>query len=581
MSKRLLVKQPCYKDGCESSDAVEIYKHENGKIDGFCYSCSRPYNSKQVEEYYDLENGNSEESTNKVVDFTEIESLEIRGWKDRGITKSICELYGVRSEMNGMTPIKRHYPVTDDGERTAYKTRVCETKDFYVTGKNKKHSDLFGQSLFPAGGKYLVITGGEEDALSVAQVLTNKQYGTTPVVSPTVGESGALEQIQANYEYVASFEKVILMFDNDKVGHKANEDVAKILKPGQAYIAKLSRKDPNEYLKNGEADALKTTFFKAERYSPIDIVTLGQMWDEFENQKDVELVPFPEEFGEINYMFGGGMGLGEITTIGALTSIGKSSVINRIVHNTIVNTKYRTGILYLESTPADIVSAMLSIHLQKNLALQNRKTLDYKKLYKEFQELVHDDRRLIAVNHQGAFTSSDELFDKVEWMVNAMDTKVVVIDPLQAAVPSNENSVLDEFMDKLLKLAVRRKVALIQVAHAKKPDTKDPHAITEYDIKGTSAINQITFNTVLLSRDKTHPDPHTRNCTRIQVPKCRRTGMTGEAGWIKYHAEKAWFESVDDPYEKKSETELGNVTSDDKPVFDQGDIHNAFEKEVG
>lgn len=38
------------------------------------------------------------------------------------------------------------------------------------------------------------------------------------------------------------------MFDNDKAGVNAAKACAKVLRPGKAYIASLSRKDPNEHL---------------------------------------------------------------------------------------------------------------------------------------------------------------------------------------------------------------------------------------------------------------------------------------------------------------------------------------------
>ena len=53
-------------------------------------------------------------------------------------------------------------------------------------------------------------------------------------------------------------------------------------------------------------------------------------------------------------------------------------------------------------------------------------------------------------------------------------------------------------------------------------------------MKGSGSINQIAFNTILLSRDKMTDDDYARNCTKIQLVKCRRTGRTGVAGWLYY-----------------------------------------------
>jgi twinkle protein len=54
-------------------------------------------------------------------------------------------------------------------------------------------------------------------------------------------------------------------------------------------------------------------------------------------------------------------------------------------------------------------------------------------------------------------------------------------------------------------------------------------------LKGSGSINQISFNTILLSRDKMAEDEYARNSTQVQVVKCRRTGLTGSAGWLYYN----------------------------------------------
>ena len=48
-------------------------------------------------------------------------------------------------------------------------------------------------------------------------------------------------------------------------------------------------------------------------------------------------------------MMNGGMEKGEITVLGALTSIGKSTLISNIVYNLIENTNFKVGTMYLES----------------------------------------------------------------------------------------------------------------------------------------------------------------------------------------------------------------------------------------
>ena len=63
-------------------------------------------------------------------------------------------------------------------------------------------------------------------------------------------------------------------------------------------------------------------------------------------------------------------------------------------------------------------------------------------------------------------------------------------------------------------------------------------------------INQIAFNTILLSRDKMNECPVKKSATKLQLVKCRRTGNTGEAGWLKYDHETTHLFATSNPYEQ-------------------------------
>ena len=154
-------------------------------------------------------------------------------------------------------------------------------------------------------------------------------------------------------------------------------------------------------------------------------------------------------------------------------------------------------------------------------------------LYREFYENFDKNEKVHILKHLG-ISDVDTLFSKMRWMVKGMDCDVLILDPLHAAVRSDENGTIDAFMDRCLKLAKETGVSIIIVSHMRKPNVKDPHDVNEYDMKGSGSINQIAFNTILLSRDKMAEDEYTRNSTKVQLVKCRRTGRTGHAGWLYY-----------------------------------------------
>ena len=67
---------------------------------------------------------------------------------------------------------------------------------------------LFGQNLWRDGGKMVIVTEGEIDALSVSAVQQNKW----PVVSVPSGATSAKKFIKKELQYLSKFSSIILMF---------------------------------------------------------------------------------------------------------------------------------------------------------------------------------------------------------------------------------------------------------------------------------------------------------------------------------------------------------------------------------
>lgn len=551
----LLYHTACIGEDCTSSDAMAVYKKKDGKLDAFCFSCQGYFNdSELVDAGVTLQETKVHKIKDIEVDFSSIESIKCRGWKERGITRFTSEKYGVHTELDEENNVvSRYYPVTSNSKIVGYKKRTLP-KTFIGIGNTKASNELFGQSVFESGQKYLVVTTGEEDAMAFAEVLRNTSGGVeywTPCVSITAGDGSIVKQFKANYEYLASFSKVVLAFDNDEPGQRYLEEAARILPPGKAFIAKFPRdiKDACDMLKAGKAAELKQVFWKAEPFSRVDVLHLSQMWDDFENEDSNVKIPFPGAWSGLNEMMNGGMEKGEITVLGALTSIGKSTLISNIVYNLIENTNFKVGTMYLESTKREVVRDLLSLDAGINLRTKAREGIDIDALKKRFFEGLARKNQFVYVDHQGSISTS-EIFDKLNYLAKAEGCDVIVIDPIQAGVNSSDNAAIIEFMDTLLKFAKETDTAIIAVSHMKKPSEDNPHAVSEYQLMGSSSINQIAFNTILLSRDKMNEDPVKKSATKLQLVKCRRTGNTGEAGWLKYDHETTHLFATSNPYEQ-------------------------------
>lgn len=555
--------------GCDSSDAMAVYEKEiDGELihDAHCFSCNTYFSPQKVEEAGVKDIQGVKKKVNEVVDFTDIEKIQFRGWKERNISRLVSAKYGVRTEIKGNDEaISRHYPSTSDGKIVGYKKRFIP-KDFTAIGSVKATNELFGQSVFEAGQKFLVITTGEEDAMAFAQALYsestdkdgNKVAYWTPVVSVTCGDGSIIKQFKANFDYINSFDKVVLAFDNDESGQRYIEEAARLITPGKAYIAKFPTgvKDACDMIKSGRVSDLKQVFWKAVPFSRVDVLHLSQMWEDFENEDNNVKIPLPNSWSHLNEMMNGGMEKGEITIIGALTSIGKSTILNNIVFHLIENTKFKVGAMYLEGTKREVVRDLLSLDAGINLRTTDRSTVNLEELRNRFFENLAKKDQFVFVDHQGSISTS-EIFDKLNYLAKAENCDVIIIDPIQAGVNSSDNGAIIEFMDTLLKFAKETDTCVIAVSHMRKPSEDNPHNVTEYQLMGSSSLNQIAFNTILLSRDKMNEDPVKRSATKLQLVKCRRTGNTGEAGWLKYDPVTTHMYATSNPY-----TELGDSLAD-------------------
>ena len=208
---------------CGSSDAFTTFTEGPPK----CFSCGCVHRERDKMSTY------REGYKEKKVDISLYRSYPIKALKHKPIPVDICQRYGVRvalDEQTGSEITRVYYPYYDDSNSVVgYKIRTIP-KEFHAEGQTSKVK-LFGQQLFDdKQRKMLIITEGEDDALSVATMLQmrGKDY---PVVSISSGANTTTvgADIKHNYEYIVSHETVMLCFDNDKVGQAYAKIVAEFL----------------------------------------------------------------------------------------------------------------------------------------------------------------------------------------------------------------------------------------------------------------------------------------------------------------------------------------------------------------
>ena len=252
---------------CGSSDALSVYEDGGAK----CFSCGKFWKHYGEEKEVIVSDKNILEDMGRPA---------VDGIPDRYLTPSTCEKYGVRVVINKGGIAQHIYPYFNkDSKYCASKIRTVEGKQFHWKG-NAQQATLFGQNLFPSKGRFITVTEGEIDAMSIYQIFNGK----SAVVS-LKGGVNSIQDIKNNYQYLDGFDNIILCYDGDDVGQKNMKKAAAILPPKKVKMVKLppDMKDANEFLKAGKADEFSKLWWKAEEYRPEDIVNYSDLWERIED----------------------------------------------------------------------------------------------------------------------------------------------------------------------------------------------------------------------------------------------------------------------------------------------------------
>jgi twinkle protein len=263
--------------------------------------------------------------------------------------------------VDGDRVVYGYYAPTDQHNPVAAKIRLPDKK--FTTAGSWAEGGLYGQQLFPSGGRYITITEGEFDAMSAYQMQGSKY----PCVSVRNGAGGALKDCKAAYEWIDSFDTVVICFDSDEPGTKAASQVAQLF-GGKSKVVKHLQgyKDPSDYLQAGKPELFNQAWWAAEQYIPDGIINAETLWDE---------VNLPLEDADVMYPWPGvnvmtyGIRMAEMVTITAGSGLGKSQFVREIVYFVLKHTEANVGLLFLEESTRKTALSLMSLAVDKTLHL--------------------------------------------------------------------------------------------------------------------------------------------------------------------------------------------------------------------
>ena len=526
--------EPC--PGCGSKDNLSRYSDGHG----YCFGCGHWEAADGGNNNNKSSNRNTEKSMTKLKSKGFIGAIP-----ERNISKKIAEKFGVRITKGKDGEVDKHYYPYFDGktsELIGYKERDVENKGFTFSGTNKG-AGLFGQQVFAEGGKYLTITEGEVDALSVSEMFGGKWA----VVSLKNGASGAARDIKENLSYIESFDQIVLCFDNDEPGQKALEDVRDIISPNKLRICKLPMKDAGDMLEAGKIKDFTESWWNSKGYTPAGIVRGEDTWDMI-NKDPVKSIPYPwKGLNEATY----GFRQGELVTITSGSGMGKSSIIKELESYILNNTDDALAIIHLEENIERSVKGLMAIEANIPIHIpQYEELLDDDEKKALWQKSVGD-KNVYFYDHFGSM-NDESLLNTIRVYAKSFDCKWVVLDHLSIVVSAgdsgiDERKLIDSIMTKLATLCQELNIGLFLISHLKRPQGKahENGGQTELgQLRGSAAIAQLSDICIGLERNQQASTEEERNTTTLRILKNRFSGITGEAGKLQYNKDTGRLREV-------------------------------------
>lgn len=439
--------------------------------------------------------------------------------KNRGISQKTCEKwkYGVSTYKGKPCQVANFFDET--GQLIAQKVRLAN-KEFKILGDGKK-LPLYGKWLWKDGGKRVVITEGEIDALSMSQVQDLKW----PVLSLPSGAQEAAKVFKREVEYLEQFDTVVLMFDSDEPGIQASRAAAEVLSPGKVRIATLPLKDANEMLVSGSVKELTQAMWDAKQYRLDGVLSVSDLEERVDRVPE-EGLSYPwEPLTKMTY----GIRTAELIGLGAGTGMGKTEVFKEIACHLIKEHKQNVGMVMLEETPEHTLKGVMGKWFDKRFHVPNGEWAqdELKEAYRVFKK--HDS--LYLYDHFG-HTDYETIKSTLRYLSVACGCRYLFLDHITALVSGDvdcdERRQLDYIMTDLASMCRELDITIFFISHLTSPEGKSHEEggrVTLKQLRGSRAIGQWASFVFGLERDQQASEEE----RGISTFRCLKDRFTGEA----------------------------------------------------
>jgi len=498
---------------CSSTDGYCTY--DNGW--GHCYSCNG--NKK-------LTGGKMNGTTNDKTGAPSAnqqkgrESYEVL--PHRGIPKKAFETYSVYTKLVEDVPISVQFPY---GDQTAKYRAYDEVNDEWpksnggiTSSGNMSQASLFGKNVFPPG-KVITITEGEFDALAVHAMTS------APAVSIR-NAATAKTDCQKEYDYLNSFDKIVLCMDMDLAGDKAATAIAPLFDFNKVVRVNMHlHKDANDYILSSHVSEFLTAWKGAKKYTPDNIInSFDSIAKSLRKTSVVRLgtYPFPGLQTSLH-----GLYMGEMVVFKGDEGIGKTELFRAMEHHLLKETDKNIGILHLEEDKSTTIKGVATYerkypftHLQDSSSEQE--------ILEAYKEAVSNDDSRLYIYDSFDVEDEDKLLDNIRFLVSACNCSFIFLDHITWLATGLQNEderrKLDRISQKLKLLTKELSCCIILISHTNK----------EGGTRGSSNITKVANTVISMHRDVTADTAEQKNLY-FTIEKGRGGGTkTGRAEYATF-----------------------------------------------
>lgn len=408
----------------------------------------------------------------------------------RGITAETAKTFEVAAAKvwNGERELDAlAFPYKRDGELLQVKRISTERPNGkkVIMAEGECEPCLFGWQAMPKNIRLVVICEGEIDCM------TYFQYGLPALSVPFGGGKGAKQQwIEFEYHNLDRFDEIWISMDTDEVGQAAAKEIANRLGEHRCRLVNLPHKDINECLQAGmTSDQVIDVLERAAYFDPEELYSAREFYQDTINAfygKEQCMFQSPWKTLNANFAFRDA----ELTIVNGVNGHGKTEVVGHMVLEAMRH-GVRTCVASLELKPG----ALLKRLTRQSTCLKLPPELEIESAFKFY------DDRLWLFGLTGT-AKAERLLEIFEYANRRYGIQLFVIDSLmKCGIGEDDYNGQKAFIDAICDFKNRTNSHVIMVTHSRKSDSEEKPT-GKMDVKGTSAITDLTDNLFIIWRNK-------------------------------------------------------------------------------